>query len=222
MQESQQQSRPQDLSVFNLTIEGFKQLHTFGIDLNHLFVLECLSEGTDIENHLNNSKIKAWKQNLYRKSLLTEDGKITTLGKELLSSLKNPLSSPRDVIKKSRTESLDTFEQWWKEYPPTDAIYINGKNMGGSRGLRQKKEECRKKFNDILLEGEHSPEDMIRALKREIFLKTQLSAKENENKLKYMQNSATYLNQRTFENFMYPKEDLKTTTPNTNPGAVDI
>lgn len=221
MQQLQQSS--QDLSVFNLTIEGFQQLQTYGIDLNHLFVLECLSEGTDLSKHMTSSKIAAWKQNLYRKSLITEKGEVTTMAKELLTALASS-HSPRDVIKRTRKEVDDQFETWWKTYPSTDMFDHAGKKFGGSRGLRQKKDECRIKFNAILLEGEHSAEDLIRALKREITLKKEQSVKDNENKMKYMQNTATYLNQRTFENFIYPKEDIKIDKPSaaSSSGTVDI
>lgn len=192
----------QELSIFNLTIEKFWQLQTSGIDLNNLFVLECLNEGTDIEKHVSAAKIKAWKQNLYRKSLITETGEVTTLGKELLMSLIDHTSSPRELIKKVIGSTDDAFERWWKEYPATDNLMYLNKVFPGSRGLRQRKEECRKKFGDILLEGTYSVEDMISALKTEILMKMNQSVRDNENKMKYMQNSLTYLNQRTFENFI--------------------
>jgi hypothetical protein len=168
---------------------------------------------------MSSSKIAAWKQNLYRKSLITEKGEITTLARELIESLLSPFPKG-DVFKRVRKESDDLFEQWWKAYPPTDALLYLNRAFPGSRGLRQKKEDCRKKFNDILLEGEYNAEDMIKALKTEILMKMNQSVKENENKMKYMQNTLTYLNQRTFENFMLP-EGQQITRP-VNQGATDI
>lgn len=165
-------------------------------------MLECLNEGTDIEKHITGAKIKAWKQNLYRKSLVTEAGEVTTLGKELLKSLVDHTSSPRELIKKVVETTDDAFDRWWKEYPSTDTLSYLNRTFPGSRGLRQRKEECRKKFGDILLEGTYSVEDMIAALKTEIMMKMNQSVRDNENKMKYMQNSLTYLNQRTFENFI--------------------
>ena len=172
---------------------------------------------------MTSSKVAAWKQNLYRKSLITEAGEVTILGKELLEALcaNRP---PGEVVKRVRKESDDHFEMWWKAYPQIDAFEYQSKRFSGSRGLRQKKEDCRKKFNEILLEGEHSTEDLIRALNREITLKKEQSVKDNENKMKYMQNSSTYLNQRTYENFIYPKEDIKLSSVSNIAymGAVDI
>lgn len=221
MQQLQQEQNSQGSSVFNLTIEGFKQLQTYGIDLNHLFILECLSEGTDVANHTSSSKVEAWKQNLYRKSLITENGEVTILGKELLTTLSSN-GSPREVVQRIRNKGDDDFEMWWKFYPTTDMFEWKGRKFDGSRGLRQRKEECRKKFNEILLEGEHSAEDLSRALMREIRLKKEQSLKDNENKMKYMQNSATYLNQRTYENFIHPKKDVAESNDTSSRGAVDI
>lgn len=221
MQQSAENS--QELSVFNLTIEGFWQLQTNGIDLNNLFVLECLNQGTDIEKHVKgSSKIKAWKQNLYRKSLVTEKGEVTVLGKELLASLISSNPSPREVIKKVTSSTDDAFEKWWKEYPSTDTLNYLNKSFPGSRGLRQKKEECRKKFGEILLEGNYTPDDMIAALKVELMMKMNQSVRDNENKMKYMQNTLTYLNQKTFENFVDLAKDLKVIPDPTSSSTVDI
>lgn len=168
---------------------------------------------------MTSSKIAAWKQNLYRKSLITEKWEVTTLGKELLLALSSS-RSPEGTIKKVRKEADDLFEQWWKTYPPTDAMVYLNRSFPGSRGLRQKKEDCRKKFNEILLEGDYDAEAMIRALKTEILMKMNQSVRDGENKMRYMQNTATYLNQRTFENFMLPEgmQEIKLV----NTGATDI
>lgn len=216
----------QESSIFNLTIEKFWQLQSSGIDLNNLFVLECLNEGTDIERHVTGSKIKAWKQNLYRKSLVTESGEVTTLGKELLISLKENNFSPKEVIKKVVGTTDDAFDKWWKTYPSTDMFSYGGVKFDGARGLRQKKEDCRKKFGEILLEGDYTGDDLVRALEYEIFMKKENSVKQKENKMKYMQNSLTYLNQRTFENFVdLAKEYCKVVSdfgPRSSSSTVDI
>lgn len=179
-------------------------------------------EGTDIEKHMTSTKVKAWKQNLQRKCLLTDKNEPTVLAIEVMEVLKSPNAPKGDVISKVRKEADDLFEQWWKTYPATDAFEHRGKSFYGSRGLKQKKEDCRKKFNEILLEGEHSAEDLIKALQRELTLKMDQSVKDNENKIKYMQNTATYLNQRTYENFIHPKEDSSVIKANFSTGAIDI
>ena len=72
----------------------------------------------------------------------------------------------------------------------------------GSRTLRNSKDDCRLKFDKILLEGEYTPEQLIEALSFDVLQKKEASVKEKTNKLKYMQNSLTYLNQRSYEPFI--------------------
>ena len=55
------------------------------------------------------------------------------------------------------------------------------------------------KFDKILLEGEHSAQILIDALKFDILNKRENSLKTGINKLTYLQNSLTYLNQRSYE-----------------------
>ncbi len=72
----------------------------------------------------------------------------------------------------------------------------------GNRALRVKKEDCRLKINKILNENQYNIEDLINALELEVYQKHESSYKENKNKMDYMQNSLTYLNQATYEPFI--------------------
>ena len=65
---------------------------------------------------------------------------------------------------------------------------------------------------------------MVEALEYEVVQKKENSVKAGENKLKYMQNSLTYLNQRTFEPFIeLIKEGVKIIPSQSAPkGSVDI
>ena len=54
----------------------------------------------------------------------------------------------------------------------------------------------------ILNEGDYTPQQLIAALKFEIEQKVLESMRRGNNRLTYMQNSLTYLNQRTFEAFI--------------------
>ena len=94
------------------------------------------------------------------------------------------------------------FEAWWKAYPGTDTFVHKGNNFTGSRSLRTKKDDCKIKFDKILEEGEYTVEEMIAALQYEVLQKKENSVKQKANKLTFMQNSLTYLNQRTFEPFI--------------------
>ena len=82
-----------------------------------------------------------------------------------------------------------------------------------TRALRTGKEKCKAKYFTILAEGPYTAEEILAALKYEVDLKKKQSLQGHENKLSFMNNSITYLNQRVFESFI----DLaKETKPFTN------
>lgn len=119
----------------------------------------------------------------------------------------------KELLAEDRIKQESAFEKWWKAYPATDIFEHKGKKFIGSRGFRTKKEECRTKFNKILDEGDYSEADLIRALEYEVMIKKETSVKEGENKMRYMQSTLPYLNQRTFENFVdISKQPIKPST----------
>jgi hypothetical protein len=198
-----EQQKSQDLSkkespskFFNITVEGFQTLTQAGLDMNSLFLLDCLRQNYDIGQL--SEKMEAWKQNLWRKGFITDENKITLSGNTLLSSVESGLPFQT----RTTPEVLSSFELWWKTYPSTDQFEYRGKLFKGSRALRLRKSECNSKFQKILNEGEITVEDLIRALEHEIEMKKERSFEDNENKMRYMQNSLTYLTQRTFDNFI--------------------
>lgn len=167
------------------------------------------------------AKITALVQSLYRKGLITEDGsKITTMGTELLVFMDS--KEPRKIEKKKVNNS--SFEEWWKAFPGTDTFEHGGKKFVGSRSLRVGKDDCRLKFDKILLEGDHTANDMIDALKFDVLQKKEMSVKTGVNKLSFMQNSLTYLNQRSYEPFIELIKENKAIveTTKTFNGGVDV
>jgi hypothetical protein len=58
------------------------------------------------------------------------------------------------------------------------------------------------KFDKILEEGEYTAKDLIDSLNLDVLQKKENSVKTGTNRLTYMQNSLTYLNQRSFEPFI--------------------
>ena len=143
-------------------------------------------------------KLDALYFSLIRKGLITEDEKLTIQGKELLTFIS---SDKKTKIIKHKAPS-EQFEEWWKSYPGTDTFTHKGKTFRGSRTLRQAKEDCKLKFNKILLEGEYTHTQLIDALNYDVLQKKEMSVIQNSNKLTYMQNSLTYLNQRSFEPYI--------------------
>ena len=133
-----------------------------------------------------------------RKGLISEDNKLTLEGKNLLAFLDSP--SEETYVKQKR--SVDEFDRWWKAYPGTDTFTHKGKSFTGTRSMRVKKDDCKLKLNKILSEGEYTIDELIAALEFEVLQKKENSVKSDSNKLSFMQNSLTYLNQRTFEPFI--------------------
>ena len=127
------------------------------------------------------------------------------MGKELLEFI-DSVGSVKLVRKKAES---DLFEEWWKAYPGTNQFVHNNKTFVGTRAMRVKKEDCKIKFYAILNEGEYTATQLREAMLLDVFMKKQESARKGENQLTYMQNSLTYLNQRSYEPFI----ELLTTKP---------
>jgi hypothetical protein len=83
--------------------------------------------------------------------------------------------------------------------------------------MRVKKDECKIKFDSIVGEGEYKPTELIAALEYEILQKKENSIKTKVNRLTFMQNSLTYLNQRSFEPFIELIRDGKTIKESAEP-----
>lgn len=183
-----------------ITPYHFEELIKKSYSLDIIFLLKLIDEQMDIQPLCEESmKIAALYQTLIRKGLISDkDEKITTLGKELLQFIDS--KEQTKIIK--RKPATSEFEDWWKAYPGTDTFKHKGKSFSGARSLRQNKDECRLKFDKILLEGEYTAADLIAALKFDVEQKKENSVKLGTNKLTYMQNSLTYLNQRSYEPFI--------------------
>jgi hypothetical protein len=183
----------------NLTPWHYEELIKKSYSLDHIFLLKLIHENYDVSELIENSlKISAIHQGLVRKGLITDNGALTTIGVELLIFLDT--KEKTKLVKKKSTTS--DFELWWKAFPGTDTFTHKGKTFTGSRNLRQNPNDCRIKFDKILIEGEYTPQELIEALKFDVLQKKEASVKENTNKLKYMQNSLTYLNQRSYEAYI--------------------
>lgn len=183
-----------------INLHHFEELIKKGYSLDIIFLLLLIEKNIDITEMFNNSaKISAIYQSLVRKGLITDhDEKLTIMGKELISFIK---TKGEEKIVKKKT-SLTEFETWWKTFPGTDTFTHKGRKFTGSRSLRQNKEDCKVKFNKILLEGDYTAKQLTDALQYDVEQKKEASIKQGTNKLTYMQNSLTYLNQRSYEPFI--------------------
>jgi hypothetical protein len=184
----------------NITVYHFEEILKAGYSLDIIYFLKLIEDGADATALCDNPKMSVLCQTLRRKGLLSENFKLTLIGKSVLGFLDEE-GTPETKLVKKKQDSND-FDEWWKAYPGTDTFTHKGKDFTGTRSMRVKKDDCKAKLNAILQEGEYTIDELIAALKYEVLQKKENSYASKTNKLSYMQNSLTYLNQRTFEPFI--------------------
>jgi hypothetical protein len=179
-----------------------------------LFFVMLVRDGADVDEMIaSGPKMQMIHQSVRRKGLLSETNKVTTVGMDLLNLLNQEKGGKMPKKKKTDTD----FDKWWNKYPGTDTFSYKGESFTGTRGMRVKKEDCKVKFNNILSEGEYTAQDLIAALEYEILQKKENSLKTKVNRLTFMQNSLTYLNQRSFEPFIELIREGKTIKESAEP-----
>lgn len=119
-----------------------------------------------------------------------------------LVALRNNTSYQPQAL--SRQEKNRAFDEWWNTYPSTTYwVAGDGRVFTGDRALRSgTQEENRKLYFKILNEGIYAHQQLLACLKYEIAAKKRQSLQNGSNCLHFMQNSLTYLRNRTFEHFM--------------------
>lgn len=178
----------------------FEQLLNDGYTLDMVFLLKLIEEDFDITTIAEGGpKTDMLCQTMRRKGLVSEQFKITLLGKNLLEFM-STRSKTSKIVKK--TQTFAEFERWWAAYPGTDIFVHKGKSFTGGRTLRVNKDDCQIRLNTILSEGEYTIDQLIAALEYEVIQKKENSVKTGTNRLTYMQSTLTYLNQRSFQNYI--------------------
>lgn len=185
---------------FNVTLSHFEQLLKQSYSLDHIYLLKLIEANIDIQPLTDGSmKIAGLYQSLVRKGLVSDvTQEITQVGRELLTFAD---SEVKQSMKKLKQKTSD-FDAWWNTFPSTDNFEYNGRKFSGSRGLKRNREECRIKFNKILAEGDYTADDIVQATLLDVFLKKEASVKSGDNRMSYIQNSFTYIAQRSFEPFL--------------------
>lgn len=212
------------MARLDLSFSHFEQLMKKGYSLDTIFLLKIVQkEKCNIKDMCaEDPKLSAIYQGLVRKGLISEDCKIMLEGKSILDFLSTPIEESATLTKKKPIED-DRFNLWWNAYPGTDTFTHKEISFSGSRSLRAGKEDCKLKLNKILEEGEYTLEQMVEALKFDVLQKKENSVKNRANKLTYMQNSLTYLNQRSYEPFIeLIKEGAKIVESQKIEGGTDI
>ena len=180
--------------------EKFLEIIKKSYSLDIIYLLKLIEQNYDISELCKESvKINVLYNTLIRKGLITEtEDKLTVLGTELLEFIESKSSTK---FKKKKFGN-NGFDSWWDTYPGTDKFEYKGKSFPATRALRANKDECRTKFNKILLEGDYRSEQLVEALKYDVQSKKDNSISTGTNNLTFIQNSLTYLNKKTFEPFI--------------------
>jgi hypothetical protein len=176
----------------------------------------------DLKKFCDTPKLKGLRQLIIRKQLISEKEMLMLEGQNLLAFYREN-DNDDNVVYERRKTSEDAFDRWWKAYPGTDTFTHKNKSFSGGRSLRTKKDECKEKLEKILSEGEYTISELIAALEFEVLQKKEKSVLTKSNALTFMQNSLTYLNQKTYESFVeLIREGNKITITDEIEGSTDI
>lgn len=202
----------------DITDVHFIELQKKGYTVDMILMLSWIQKNLNITHIIQGSKkIEATYKTMVRKGVITSDEKITKLGIELLDFVGKKTNKTLIKPKVHATK----FDEWWSIFPSNDKFMVNNKSFGPTRAFKAKKDGCKLLFDKMILDNEYTAEEIIDATAYDINLKKQRSYKTNSNQLKYLQNSHTYLLQKTFGGFVGMKfKDLP--KEKTNTGSIDI
>ena len=185
-----------------LNFSHFEQIIKNGYSMDMVFILKLAEQDVDIKALCGESaKLQALHQAVLRKGLITEENKLTMSGQNIMKFLERKIE-PDAKLKKKISIDEDEFERFWRAYPGTDTFTHKGKSFSGSRSLRRSKDECKVQLFKILDEGTVTLDEIIAALEYEVLQKKENSVKSGTNRVTFMQNTLTWLNQRSFEPFL--------------------
>jgi len=205
-----------------MNLTKFKNIIEKGYSLDVIFLLEMCEKEVDLKKFCDTPKLKGLRQLIIRKQLISEKEMLMLEGQNLLAFYREN-DNDDNVVYERRKTSEDAFDRWWKAYPGTDTFTHKNKSFSGGRSLRTKKDECKEKLEKILSEGEYTISELIAALEFEVLQKKEKSVLTKSNALTFMQNSLTYLNQKTYESFVeLIREGNKITIIDEIEGSTDI
>lgn len=112
-----------------------------------------------------------------------------------------------DLIKsiqsiRSTTMTDDKFEKWWNTFPASDKIGI----FPATRRLRTAKEECYDIYLRLINSG-YTHEEIMKGLQNELLYRRS-NVTDKNNPFQYMRASNTWLNKRTFLEYLDDDTEL--------------
>ena len=186
-------------------------LDRYNLTCDQLLILELLffKEYIECENYIPKlaQNYEIIMQNLFRRDFIKlYDENIVGMKhvRNLCVSLKgeNVMKALREFKWEEKGEefyiSVETyFNEFWDTFPSSD----RWNKYNATRALKSDKNGCNKKYTKLILEEGYKHEDIMKALQFQI----QLFKKNStilENKMKFFQNSSTWLQQKTFLEYL--------------------
>lgn len=185
-------------------------LDKFNLVADQLLIIELLffKEYSDLDTYIPRlaSNYDILMQNLLRRDFIkyyndnlasyrnVRNISLTLKGENVLKALRDitPDNDSKVVI------TVETyFNEFWDKFPSSD----KWNNFPSTRALKSDKNGCNKRYNKLLLEEGYNHTDIIKALDFQIRMFKKNSTVV-ENKLKFFQNSSTWLNQKTFLEYL--------------------
>ena len=158
----------------DITDIHFIELQKKGITTDMVVMLGWINKDLSMDHIIKGSKkIEAIYATMVRKGLVSEEGKITILGADILNFVAKKTNRKFEKTKVAETE----FDAWWAIFPANDKFEIKGRSFGPTRAFRVKKEDCRLMFNTMILEKEFTAQEIIDATIYDVNLKKNLSYK---------------------------------------------
>lgn len=195
----EQSKSPDSSNLFQFSKEQIEKIFNEGLDMNTIFMLEVIAKQIDTGKVYGTAKALGWTQTLTRKQFLTSEGKVSTKGRSLLLFL-----SGGEVAKFHQKE--DKFKTWWNAYPRTAQFKHKGVVFRSVQVKRIKEKECRTLWEECIAEG-YTPDQIIQGTMNHFQTAKDLSVKEKENKVQYINNSYTYLSRRAFVDYIEETEE---------------
>lgn len=187
-------------------------LDVFNIDANQALILEMIffKEYVDLNVYIPKlaNHYQIIMQNLFRRDFIkyyeeelvgfrnVRNLCLTLKGENVIKAL-SEIKFDKEKEEKIVITVEIYFNEFWDTFPASD----KWGPFKPTRSFKADKNGCNKKYTKLLLEEGYKHEDVIKALKYQINL-FQKDSTAIENKMKFFQNTSTWLNQKTFVGYL--------------------
>jgi len=208
----------QNTKIFHFNEAVIKKIQKDKLNMEQVFILECIYKGdasllNTYSDNFESERAAGLLIGLVRKDFVhykheSQEYILTIDGHEYYDFLVGLANGNRagglKVIGIAKGIRKEGFEEWWALYPANSKW--EDKNTGTKfseiRPLRTGKEQCKKKYDNLINNRHVTHRELIDCLKYEIKARKIDSLKNNKNQLCFMKNSLSYLNQEAYLSYI--------------------